>query len=65
MGWSSGSDILFSVWNCVRQHIPSGRRAEVLSEVMHIFADEDCDTLDEVSDCWPEGEKAYQAFLEE
>ncbi len=66
MGWASGSSLLMSVWESVRDHIDGEDRAEVLCELMHAFAESDCDTLNEVvRDDWPEADEAYRLFMEE
>lgn len=60
MGWASGSSILSSVWSVVRDYVPSDERKDVLIKLMHVFANEDCDTLSElICSEWPEAEAAY------
>lgn len=64
MGWASGSSLLMSVWTRVRPHVSPEKRAEVLLSLMHVFASEDCDTLNEVvCSRWPESEEAYEKWL--
>jgi hypothetical protein len=64
MGWASGSSILLDVWSTVRGFVPEKKRVEVLTRLMTVFANHDCDTLNEVirSD-WPESEPAYEKWM--
>ncbi len=66
MGWASGSGILLRVWGEIRDLVPETNRVTVLANLMGIFSDEDCDTLDEViCDDWPESQPAYDLFYGE
>lgn len=66
MGWSGGSSLLSEVWGIVRPYIPDSEREGVLLDLMHRFADRDCDTLAEVIRAdWPESEDAYQSYCDE
>lgn len=66
MGWASGSSLLIEVWSLVRQCLEEpDDRVSYLKQLMVLFADHDCDTLEEVvCDEWPESEKAYREFRE-
>lgn len=47
MGWASGSQIAEDVWDTVRKHIPVKNRKRIAREIVSIFEDADCDTLEE------------------
>jgi hypothetical protein len=65
MGWASGSGILANVWATVREFVPTEKRGEVLATLMGVFANEDCDTLEEViDDDWPESQAAFDTWSE-
>ena len=65
MGWASGSSVLVRVWLEVRPYIKENQRVAVLTNLMDVFSDEDCDTLDEVIDKkWPESKLAYEFWSE-
>jgi len=48
MGWAGGSIIAEEVWLVVSKHIPKGsQRALVAREIIDIFENADCDTINE------------------
>ena len=47
MGWASGSQLAEDVWDTIRPVIPPTNRKELAIAVVRLFADHDCDTLDE------------------
>jgi hypothetical protein len=64
MGWSGGSQLLREVWATVRPFVPDEKRETILADLMTVFAREDCGTLGELTEDWPESESAYLAFKE-
>lgn len=52
MGWCNGSYICEDVWRKIREYIPEGNRAQILGEIIRIFANEDADCWDKIfEDC--------------
>lgn len=47
MGWASGSEIATEIWRLVREHIPKDERRRIAIDLVHIFEDQDCDTMHE------------------
>ena len=47
MGWASGSQLAEDVWDIVRPVVPQKNRKELAIEIVRLFEDHDCDTLDE------------------
>lgn len=47
MGWASGSEIAEDIWKLVRVHIPRKERKDIANQIIEIFEDKDCDTMEE------------------
>jgi hypothetical protein len=47
MGWASGSELAEEVWELVREYIPKRKREQVAKDLVNIFEDHDCDTMEE------------------
>ena len=48
MGWASGSGLMSEIIEIVEEHFPSiGEKDELFFNMIKVFADADCDTLDE------------------
>ena len=47
MGWTNGSQLAEDAWKLVRNFIPEKSREEIAYKFIHLFEDEDCDTMDE------------------
>ncbi len=58
MSWKSGASILVDAWTEARVYVPEQRRVVVLAQLMKGFSHNDCDTLYELEDCWPEAHEA-------
>lgn len=54
MGWARGSEILLKVWTTARPFVPVKKRVALLAELIEIVEDNDCDTVYELLDEWPE-----------
>lgn len=53
MGWASGSFLASKVWSLFRNYIPEGEeRTFIANELIALFEQEDCDTLDEAIVLW-------------
>lgn len=58
MGWASGSILMAEVLKATFPHMAPRGRAKAAAELIRAFADEDCDTLDECRDLYPEFDEA-------
>lgn len=59
MGWASGSELLEGIIRTLREHVPDKRAREAIyDDLIPIFEDHDCDTLDE---CVGIGDPAFDA----
>jgi len=47
MGWISGSKLAESIWSLVRDYIPQRKRKKVALDLIDLFENMDCDTIDE------------------
>lgn len=47
MGWAGGSQIAGDVWKLVRFYIPRKERERIANQIVDIFEQHDCDTMDE------------------
>lgn len=57
-----GGEVLTNVWRSVREKVKKDQRESTLAELMMVFAENDCDVLDEVADNFEEGPKALELF---
>jgi len=57
MGWASGSELAESVWSLVRDHIPQRRRKEVALDLIDLFENMDCDTIEECEELCRDAER--------
>lgn len=58
MGWSGGSGLLGDCWKQVRKFVPEKDRTKLLAKLIELFENEDCDTMDEIENLFPEAKKA-------
>ena len=49
MGWASGSSLADDIWEVVKFHIPANKRKKVAKELIKMFEDRDCDTMQETA----------------
>lgn len=64
MSWSSGVELLESIYSELRQYIPKQKKADKLFKLIKIFYEEyDCDSFynDSFPD-WPEYKEAYKKY---
>jgi len=60
MGWASGSELAEDVWDAVQRFIPQGEpRRKVAREIIELFEDRDCDTIDEAESLCKAAGRAY------
>jgi hypothetical protein len=53
MGWTSGSELLDSVWEIVEEFIPEGHeRMKAAEQLLCVFEGMDCDTTFECQEVW-------------
>ena len=57
MGWSGGADLLASVLQITLPLMPRNARQSVTDRLIECFEDEDCDTIHEIADEFPEVRK--------
>ena len=60
MGWSSGSELAGNVWDLFRDFVPKKKRKKVAQELMGLFEDHDCDTLQEAETLYSDAGKPYR-----
>jgi len=47
MGWASGSRLAVDVWALVGKHTPEQNRKQVARELVTLFEEMDCDTMND------------------
>jgi hypothetical protein len=47
MGWADGSELAEDVWNLFRDFVPTKSQERVASELIDLFENMDCDTIEE------------------
>ena len=50
MGWASGSELAEDVWALMSPFIPPSKRKQLAIELIDLFEEHDCDTMDECED---------------
>jgi hypothetical protein len=61
MGWASGVDICVEIWSAIRNDVDYHNRSEVLSKIIRVVENHDCDNMDEIlSEKWPEVKEALE-----
>lgn len=60
MGWAGGSELFYNVWNLIRDQIPEKGKKKTIKKLICFFEDQDCDTISDLFDDFPEVEKVYR-----
>ena len=47
MGWASGSQLAYEIWDLVKDEIPEDKKQKIASGIIKAFEGMDCDTLGE------------------
>ena len=59
MSWAGGSYLAEEVWNVVRPLVPAQKRRAAAREIIELFEDEDCDTIDEAGELCKDAGREY------
>jgi len=59
MGWASGSALAQDVWNLVREYVHIHDRSHVARQLIDLFENMDCDTIDEAEQLCQDAGRYY------